>query len=407
MTMTITPIHRSVLVLAALLLASAAAAQDLRLTLLPAQDHDLVAAAAVAAERGVEATAERTAMQFSQPLAADAALDPAPQPFLAESREYWQRVDGARLGQGYALALTAPGAVVLVSPGPGADPLRREQFALASNGRGVDFASATETLVDAQALHQAGMDVAPGSIGFRLRDGHENGAVLQVNGARGDYLLHVLEPRSAQVLSARSLRDTAHAGTPVQFELALAGGARFDGAMGLLAGPDGTVVEVAFAAVGENRRGRAVLPAQVTAQPGLWELRATVAAQVGERAFQRDVRVALAVVAPTARLTGEVVAGPGSRGQGRSLQVAVEVGTAGRYELRTVLFGTDGGGNRVPMAELHSAAWLEPGQRSLRLDLPVAARGAARAPYELRDLRLTDQGAVALLERRARALVIE
>jgi hypothetical protein len=406
MTMTITRFHSLILVLAALL-PTAVAAQDQRLALLPAQDGDLVVAAAVAAARGAQATAERSPMQFSQPLAADAVLDPAPQPFLAESREYWQRVDGVRLREGYALALTAPGAVVLVSPGPGADPLRREQFALASNGRGVDFASATQTLVDADALHQAGMAVAPGSIGFRLRDGHEVDAVLQVNGARGDYVLHVLEPRSAHVLSARSRHDTVHAGTPVGFELALAGGARFDGALGLLTGPDGTVVEVEFSADGAGQRGHAVLPAQVTAQPGLWELRATVAARIDARAFQRDVRVALAVVAPTARLGGEVVAGPASRGQGRTLDVAVEVGTSGRYELRTVLYGTDASGGKVPMAELHSAAWLEPGQRSLRLTLPVAARGGPRAPYELRDLRLGDQGAVALLERRARALVLE
>jgi hypothetical protein len=407
MTMTVNRILGFPLVLAALLLASTAAAQGQRLALLPTQDGDLVVAAVVAAQRGAQATAERTPLQFSQPLAADAVLAPVAQPYLAESREYWQRVDGERLRAGFALALTAPGAVVLVSPGPGADPLRREQFALASNGRGVDFASATQTLVDADALHQAGMAVAPGSVGFRLRDGHEVNAVLQVNGARGDYVLHVLEPRSAQVLSARGTHDTVHAGTAVGFELALAGGARFDAAMGLLAGPDGRVVDVGFAADGAGQRGHAVLPAQVTAQPGLWELRATVAARVDGRAFQRDVRVALAVVAPTARLGGEVVAGPASRGQGRSLDVAVEVGTAGRYELRTVLYGTDAGGARVPMAELHSAAWLEPGQRSLRLTLPVAARGGPRAPYELRDLRLGDQGAVALLGRGARARVLE
>jgi hypothetical protein len=405
MTMTITRIPRVILVLAALL-PLAAAAQDRALALLPAQDGDLVAATAVAAQRGHVATSERAPLQFSQPLAADAALDPAPQPFRAQSREYWQRLDGARLGAGYALALTAPGAVILVSPGPGADPLRREQFALTSNGRGVDFASATDTLVDAAALHQAGMGVAAGSIGFRLRDGYETGAVLQVAGARGEYVLHVLEPRSAHVLSARSTRDTVHAGSPVAFELALSG-ARFEGAMGVLAGPDGTVVEVDFAADAEGQRGSAVVPAQLAAQPGLWELRATVAAVAGDRAFQRDVRVALAVVAPTARLAGSVIDASDRRGAGRTLSVAVDVGTAGRYELRGVLYGTDARGVLVPMTELHSAAWLEPGAGMLRIDLPAAARDSLRAPFELRDLRLTDQGAVALLERRARALVFE
>lgn len=92
----------------ALLLAVAAQAQPAA-TLLPAAAGDLVAGRAVAVERSVPATLERAPLTYAQPLAAGDALAGVPAIHVAESREYWQRVDGVQLGQGYALALTAPG----------------------------------------------------------------------------------------------------------------------------------------------------------------------------------------------------------------------------------------------------------------------------------------------------------
>ena len=125
--------------------------------LAPPAAGDLVVGQLAAGVRTPAADVERRPLEFFQPLAADTRLEAAP-PHLAESREYWQRVDGDALRAGYALALTAPGAVVLVSPAAGAEPLVRSQLAIDSNGSRLPLDRAGDTLVDAQALRAAGME---------------------------------------------------------------------------------------------------------------------------------------------------------------------------------------------------------------------------------------------------------
>jgi len=344
---------------------------------------------------------------FYQPLEADAVLAFDAPPFVAESREYWQRIEGAQLRQGYALALTAPGAVVLLSPAIGAAPLRTDQIAVLSRGSRLTFAEAADTLVDASALQSAGMDVQAGSVGFRLRDGLESDASVQVAGARGGYVLHVLEPRSDDVASLQATRDVVHAGGTVEVVIALAGGARVDTVNGLLVAPDGSSHDLVVTSGRGELRGRVVVPDAIAAQPGLWDVRISIAAIKGPLAFQRDIRTAVAVVAPTARLTGDI-SRHNRRGDGAwVLTTGLEVATAGRYELRGVLYGTAMNGADVPLGIAHAAAWLAPGANELSLTYPLPDRDGVSGPYVLRDLRLSDQSAVAVLERRDRPYVID
>lgn len=391
----------------AALIASSAVAQTMRgPALLPAQAGDLVPAHIVAAERIAAPDIERAPVSFYQPLSADEPLAQAA-PHAAQSREYWQRVTASQLRQGYALALTAPGAVVLLSPGARAEPLRHAQVGIRSGGARLALSQAADTLVDAAALQAAGMDVRAGSVGFRLRDGFENDAALQVDGAQGEYVLHVLEPLSPHVLSVQGAADSVHAGDEVEVNLALAGGAALDSAAGLLVAPDGRSFDLAFAdAGGAASAGRVRVPSDIRAQPGLWEVRTTVAGSDGMRAFQRDARTAIAVVAPTARLDGTVAIRRDRVDGAWSIAFGVDVASAGRYEVRGVVYGAGKGGALVPIGIAHSAAWLDAGRGRLSLSLPVAVSAAAEAPLELRDLRLIDQSALGLLERRERALII-
>lgn len=396
-------LRSAALVLAAVLLVvpiQRAHAQDDRL--LPARATDLVVAQTRAVQRAPGGATERAPVEFFQPLEADAALSFDAAPLVAESREYWQRVDGGQLRNGYALALTAPGAVVLISPSVGASSLRGDQITIGSGDRRVPFAEAADTLVDADALRAAGMEVRAGSIGFRLRDGLESDASVQVSGARGAYLLHVLEPRSDDIASLRTARDIVHAGDAIDVVIGLAGGARIDSANGLLVAPDGSSHDLVMTATRDGLRGRVVVPPSVTAQPGLWDVRVGIAAIEGNRAFQRDVRTAVAVAVPTARLTGEM-SRHNRRGDGARILVAgLDVATAGRYELRGVLYGTAVNGVAVPLGIAHSAAWLEAGRHKLSLAYPALDREGISGPYVLRDLRLSDQSAIAVLERRDR-----
>lgn len=375
--------------------------------LAPPVAGDLVPTQLTAGLRTPAADIERRPLEFFQPLAADTRLQAAP-PHLAESREYWQRVDGDALRAGYALALTAPGAVVLVSPAAGAEPLVASQLAIDSRGERLPLEIAGETLVDAEALRAAGMAVAPGSVGFRLRPGLEADAALAVAGARGDYVLHVLEPHSRDVATARAAADTVHAGGVVQVAVALQGGARIEAASGVLVSPAGQAFDVDYAAGTDGGLvGTVALPAGVGGEPGLWDLRTSLAASGRAGAFQRDVRTAVAVVAPVARLDGTVERLVRRVDGAIELRFGIEVASPGRYELRGVLHGTDGKGERFPLGLAQAAAWLEPGTGTLVLAFPVLSNRSASGPFELRDLQLVDQARIAVLERRAHALAFD
>ena len=119
---------------------------------------------------------ERAPVSFSW------ALDPAaalyePAPHLAESREYWQTVDAAELARGIDVDLSAPGALIRVSPGRGARKLAATDLRLSGNGRG---ARLERTASDTE-LQAAGMDVEAGTAMVRV--GREN--------PRGRYQLRI------------------------------------------------------------------------------------------------------------------------------------------------------------------------------------------------------------------------
>ena len=69
-------------------------------------------------------------------------------------------------------------------------------------------------------------------------------------------------------------------------------------------------------------------------------------------------------------------------------------GAASRYQVSGVVYGSAADGSLQPLAMARSAAWLEPGRASVRLqvdDASLRASGLVR-PSELRDLRLTNPG---------------
>ena len=91
------------------------------------------------------------------------------------------------------------------------------------------------------------------------------------------------------------------------------------------------------------------------------------------------------------------------------LSLGVEAVAASRYEVRGVLFGSGANGELLPAAVGHAAAWLEPGHGTveLRFDQALVDDSGLRAPFEIRDLRLIDQGTMGLLHRQARGLVLD
>lgn len=395
-------IHSTLLaaaVLAVLSTASAQAAQPLRVAA-----GDQIPAALVAAPLPADDSEHA-------PLAFAWALDPAqplqaPGPQAAISRSYWQQVDAAELQRGLELPLSAPDAVIQLSPAPGARALPATSLQV----RDPAGRSSVARSVDARQLQDAGMPVGDGSSMLRTGTASAAGVYrLQSAQAQGRYVVQVLEPNSPLRLEVQAGQTQVLAGGNVQLQARLledgASAAtlrtRRDslGGEALLVAPDGrSWPQRLLRTTDGSLRAQVRIPAEASNTQGLWELQVFAQAD----GVLRDGKVAFAVARPTARFIGQAMPDPSSRQVSLPLQVAA----AGRYEARGTLYATAASGQLQPVAQAHAAAWFDgPGRGALVLPFDQAALPAGfGAPYELRDLQLQDQSRMAPIESRALAL---
>jgi len=339
------------------------------------------------------------------------ALDPsdavaAPAVEVMESRSFWRTVDAAQLQRGVELQLSAPGAVVQLSPGAGARALPAGSLKV----RDAANRPVSTRQFDSAQLQQAGMAVAAGTQLLKLEGGDIGSYRLQAADGQGQYVLQVLEPNSPVVLRARTDRHVAFAGSRINLQVDMDGAQTAPASLaskltasplagqGLLVAPDGRTWEVPLQA---SRSGglstNVALPEQGSDTPGLWELQ--VFTEQG--GIARDTRLAFAVSRPTARIAGAIsAANPGD------VRFPLQLGAPGRYEVRATLFATGSDGVLRPVAQGHSAAWFnKAGTGQLGLSFAdVALPAGYGAPFELREVELHDQTRMAPIERRARAL---
>lgn len=368
-----------------------------------AQLMDRVPATVVAAPVPL-AEIERAPVQFAW------ALDPANpvgavEPEVMESRSSWRMVDAAELRAGVDVPVSAPGAVIQLSPARGAKTLSVQGIQVREGN-----ASVAVSRFEQEALQQAGLPTADGTTLLKLQDSRAGHYRLQATEASGSYVLQVHEPLSPIVLRARTDRSVVMAGGVVNARVNMDGvqattgdvatrmaGSSF-AAEGLLVAPDGRNWAVPMRKDGAGGLVASVpIPASGSDAAGLWELQ-VFADQGG---IARDTRLAFAVALPTARLSSAIQA----RGLG-NLRFPLQIGAAGRYEVRATLFATGMDGKLRAVAEGHSAAWFDkPGRGELGLSFAdVALPAGYGAPYELREVELHDQSRMAPIERRALAL---
>lgn len=351
---------------------------------------------------------DRSPVAVSWALDATQALDARPQPFTSESREYWIDANEAEMQAGLPLVLSAPGAVIRISPhGKTRPAITASDVQLSVAGRRLDNASALRGLASEDELRAAGMDAPQGSVALRLADTVPTGALqLALPTAQGSYLIHVHEPASALVLKLGAERDSVVGAETVRIHASLAG-ATLQRVGGMISAPDGASQDITFARQADGSYLASVRPDIAHAgDPGLWEVHA-FAVSNGKLAVPRDARTAFAVNVPVARFDGTVTRNDGADKHELALRVGVETAMASRYQASAVLYGTGADGQLHPAAIAQSAAWLERGKTSLDLRYDAASLATALgAPWELRDLRLINQADMGVLERRERALVL-
>ncbi|MGB0513259.1 MAG: DUF4785 domain-containing protein [Wenzhouxiangellaceae bacterium] len=397
-------------------------------SLLPAGEGDLTATRLDEGLRAQEWTsihAESAALNYQRsllnaPLAkpglAAASLQiAAPTPGLdrtriAESRQYYIDTDGAELGRGIELPLTAPGAVIRVSAAGNAS-LSLDNVGLRHNGRDVRALGFTEASATGASLRGAGWSVPENTIAFRLDKRVGAGTLgLVVDGLRSDQpvLVHVFEPDSPYVARLELNRQAFLAGQTLEAALVVhhPGGQIIPRAAGMMLRGDED-------AIGNSMRPRAAdgvweitTAARAAEVPGtLHEVQTHVDTVINGIRVRRDLSQAVAIAPAMARLTGDVEI---RREAGLNLALGVETALQGRYQLRGTLYASDKRGQLQPVALAESAAVLEAGRGHLGLqfDLDAARNAGYGAPFELRDLSLFDQGRLLLLEQRAVGLSV-
>ncbi len=390
------------------------------LTFLQPTDEDAVRATLPAQPKaaGPLFNDAREPVSLAWSIAADAQLDFARRPFEAESRQYYLDVTASNLAEGVTLHTTAPRALIRLSPAAGqkALGLSRESLVLTTAGKSFDAQAGIETFADEAAMKATGAGFSAGTIAFRLNDALGSGPIeLRFEGlaktAAGRFVIQVFEPESTQRLRVRAAANRFETGDAVRLAVDVEGAVvRARDLRGYVSAPDGREI------------GRLVFEAQADGQivgvlpkldgmtgpaPGLFEAHVFLDTAEGSKRLLRDARTAFDAGTATARLNGEV--GELALDAGLAFDLGVEAGTAGRFEVRGVLFGTLADGRLVPVAAAHSAAWLEPGSGQIRVTVDDAtlADSPAAAPYEFRHVELIDQSRMQTLWRQARAVLIQ
>ena len=405
--------YQRCLITGALMVAAVSAGAQTAEMLDPAIDDlrpaDLVSADQVRAATSLN-RATRT-VRFSRAVS-DSGSD-APAPYTAESRQYWHDTDTDVLRDGLTLPLSAPGAVIRISPLADSTlpALSVKSLELVLDGKPLDPRRDLDQIADGRALREAGLSVTPGSVAFRL---HADAGAGDLRIRLTDHyrsmqseplVVHVFEPRSTVIARVTLPRQDFLAGETLRLDLALENGDRAlepDSVQAVITDPSaGNAWPLSLAADGRSLQG--TLPAGEAGHPaGLWEARVYVEGEHEGLRVRRDIPVAFGVTLATARLDGSasVIAGGGL-----DIGLGVDVAQAGRYQVSGTLYGTSGDGQPVPVARAETAAWLDAGTGQLSLafdDLPEGISG----PLELRGLRLADQGRMGLLEYRGRAVTI-
>ncbi len=359
------------------------------------------------------------ALDMDTPLA----LDRQPEPI--ESKEYWRKISGAELNRGVDLPTTAPGALLRISGlGNSASASGASKSVLQVDGEELTLRSPTgreQSLVaSAQRLYQASKDqpanlpFARGSVAAKLDADLGVGMFTLISSkgvaADAEFLLQVFEPDSPYRLQAKHASHNVLAGDSLNAEGLLLNEAKAlptEEVKAVLLAPDGRRQPLALVRASGNRWQVAQTLDTPTADvPGLWEIEWTVKASDNGMTIERQVRSAFAFGAPSARLGRQMQLSKSARHV--TLQLPVTVASDGRYEVRAVVSGKDSSGVIRPVLFASSAAWLEPGERTLNLILDKAelAEAGVSGTLTVQDLQLIDQSRLTVLQRQAHALTL-
>lgn len=332
----------------------------------------------------------RQAVSFSYKLEAETALDFNNKPFVGNSRQYWLDSTGNKLLQGIQLPVTGGDTIIRISPlsNNKSVQLTASMIQIQNNGKDANI----QVFADSADLKATGAAFSDNSIALKVQS--QPGSLnLKLDNFDGNtpFVIHVFEPKSTYVLSLAATKATFNANQEINIntQMLAADKSIQSSLQGYINRPDGSVLgELKF---NQNKNGSysAKLPAigaQGLAQ-GLWEVHVFAKSNDKGIEIMRDVQTSFAVNLNTAEFNNTL------KMSTNNIEVGINVGLEGRYEVRGVLMGTNKAGKMQPIAMTMTADWLTAGQKSiaLKLDSKLIAESGLTAPFSLKNVQLTNQ----------------
>ncbi len=357
------------LVLVVVAMASPCFAQE-SLQLLPPAAFDLVATdLQVPLTDSAAQQLERQPVSFSWPLEPTEQLDLVAKPHQSMSRSYHLEATAAELNTGVSLPTVSEGVYVHLSPMVevesaalyAIDPLSLELQPAGPAKTVYDDGTGMQLLVDAAEMQAAGTPFPAGTSAFKVKPelgfGELRLRAPLLKASETRYRILVLERESTVTLGLMTEQDTYLAGQQLAAEALLQDGDQqlaVEQLSGFLRAPDGetTKLETARTPSGTLEL-KLPLASSGAKSTGLWEIEIEVSGRLGKLAVRRNVHTAFACTVPTARLTGLATAQQVKDG-GLTAGLGIEVAAAGRYELRSVLYGTSAAGELLPIVYAES-----------------------------------------------------
>ncbi|EWH07823.1 hypothetical protein AT00_01700 [Pseudoalteromonas lipolytica SCSIO 04301] len=306
-----------------------------------------------------------------------------------DSVEYWQRVSGKELKRGVPVFVNQAEHFIRIAPkarfesGEVFKPrdLQLDKFSVSdANAQQLPM----HAIAAREQMQNAGF--TDGSVGLKL--GQVNAkAMLKTSQALNDndtYLVHVIEKGSRNALHAKTQFKVNDQQQRVGMQLSMGQKRVKDNEVQLsLYSPEGEQLDVRY----ENGEAVFTYPLETLgAANGYYELEANVETKVNGQTVKRSIKMPFVNSSQTITMDNAKVTALGNNQY--QAWVPVQVTDSGRYAIRATLTGKGDKGERVKLATVEVAKQIDNYDQFM---MPFSVSKAAKAPFELVDIELTDQ----------------
>lgn len=312
---------------------------------------------------------------------------------VQKSYSYKQQVTAKQLQSGVALSILAPGAIIRITPLQKKEmpqlQIKTPENKLMSLKAASSLYSQDDALADtlAASKHQTMLQIKPelGAGTFIIKS-----KTLDVKDT-DTYLINVFDKFSLAHLQIESDSTHYQYGDKLTATInlnGLDGHYSIDDVEASLVDPRGHDTQLELTKIGHNKfEATAILNSEFNDEGENWYIEVNAETEVGEAIIKRSGHTAFSYAIPSASLLSieKLSSKP------LTFVATLDVATASRYALQSVLFREEGVGKIIPIETAQKAQWFNPGKHSIQFTFDNSSQLSDDSLY-LGYLHLLDYG---------------